>query len=71
MSAVLIGEIMCFIKHDQIGKHRFAAAQRVEQLIAVDFSCADDQRRRGIFLAVASENANLLGPKLVSELLVL
>ena len=62
---------MRFIEDDKIDVHVFTTAQRVEQLVAVDFSCADDQRRVGILFAIAGQNADAFRPKLRAELLIL
>ena len=55
MSPIFISEIMRFVKNDEIDSHLFAAAQRVEQLVAKNFSCADDQRRVGILFAITGQ----------------
>jgi hypothetical protein len=60
--AVFVGEIVCFVKHDQIRTDFTAATQRVEKLIAIDLSRADDQRSVGVFFSVARQNPDFSAP---------
>ena len=48
-----------------------SAAQRVEQLIAIDFGRADDERRVRVLFPVACQDADALRAELFRELLIL
>ncbi len=61
---------MRFVEHDQTPGHFAAAAQRIEQLIAINLRRANNQQRIRILFAIAGQNADSLRAKLLDELLV-
>src|SRR6266550_1897933 len=71
MTAVLVSKIVSLVQHDQIAPHLTAAPERIEQLIAIDFRGADDQRRIRILFAISGEYPYLVGAKLLAEFLIL
>jgi hypothetical protein len=44
MAAVFVCKVVRFVEHDQVRCDFTPASQRVEKLIAIDLSCADEQR---------------------------
>ncbi len=66
--ALFVGQVVGFVQDDKIRAHVLAGAQRVEKLVAVDFGSADDQRRIGIFLPVAGQNADVIRAELQLKL---
>ncbi len=71
MTAIFVGEIVRFVKHNEVCADFTTAAQRVEELIAVDLCSADDKWRVGVFLAVAGQYPDLFGAEFIDELLIL
>src|SRR6185369_11700991 len=71
VTAIFVREIVRFVKHDEVGADFTATAQRVEELIAINLSGADDQRRVGIFLAVAGQYADVFSAEFVDKLVIL
>ena len=71
VAALFVGEVVGFVEDDEVGVDLLAAAQRVEELVAVDLGRADDERRVGALLPVAREYADVLRAELVAELVVL
>ena len=65
MAAFLIREIMGLVQNDKIGTNLIAFPQSVEQLITINFSCANNQRCVGIFFSIASQDSNIFGPEFV------
>src|ERR1043166_6854386 len=71
VTALLVGEIVRFVKHDEVGADFTSTAQGIEKLIAINLCGPDDQRRVRIFLAVTGQYSHPPGTELVDELLVL
>src|SRR5947209_156025 len=57
VAALLVGEVGRFVEDDEVGVDLLAAAQGVEELVAIDLGRADDERRVRALLAVAREDA--------------
>ena len=53
-----------FVEHHQVRIHVAAAAQRVEELIAIDLSGADDEFSVGVVFAIASQDSHPICAKL-------
>ena len=62
---------MRFVEHDEVGSDFTSAAQRVEQLIAIDLGRADDQRGVPVLFSIAGQDADAFRAKLVNEFLIL
>src|SRR5687767_14618832 len=70
MTTIFVREVMCFVEHDEVGGDITAAAQGVEELIAINLGGADYQRRFRVLFSIARQYADALSAKLVNKLLV-
>ena len=71
MPALFVREIVRFVHHDEIGPQFAPFAQSVEELIAIDLRCPDDDGRVRALLAVACEYADVLSAEGFGKFLIL